>query len=337
MILRLLSFSLLIGLTGCWAGSENEVVVYTALDAGFSEPIFDDFTRETGIQVLSRFDTESTKTVGLVQRIISEQKHPTCDLFWNNEILHTLRLEKMGLLETFVPPHAQAYPETSRSSNGTWHGFAARARVLLVNTDLVSPDDWPDSIHDLVDPRWKGQVGIAKPLFGTTATHAAVLFSRWGDERAERFFLQLHENARIESGNKQVALAVARGELAFGLTDTDDAVIEIEHGHPVAIIFPDQGEGESGTLLIPNTLCLIKGSPHGEAARELLNYLLTPDVESRLATGRSAQFPLNPKVEAISRAAPAEPVDWMTVDWPASAEAWDSAAQFLRKLFIASE
>ncbi len=83
-------------LSGCWAAPEAEVVVYTALDREFSAPIFDDFTQKTGIVVQARYDTESTKTVGLVERIIRESGRPRCDLFWNNEILHTLRLERRG-------------------------------------------------------------------------------------------------------------------------------------------------------------------------------------------------------------------------------------------------
>ena len=108
-------------------------------DEDFSRPVFEQFTRQTGIRVLSKFDTESTKTVGLTQAIMAERDRPRCDLFWNNEIVNTLRLERAGLLDTYRPAVAEAFPAEFRSPAGTWHGFAARARVLVVNTDLVSP------------------------------------------------------------------------------------------------------------------------------------------------------------------------------------------------------
>ena len=73
-------------LTGCWAAGDNEVVVYAALDREFSEPILDRFTADTGISVRAVYDKESTKTVGLTNRILGERKKPQCDLFWNNEI-----------------------------------------------------------------------------------------------------------------------------------------------------------------------------------------------------------------------------------------------------------
>ena len=131
--------------------------------------------------MLPKFDVESTKTVGLAEAIVAEKDRPRCDVFWNNEILHTLRLKRLGLLEAYQPPIAEEYPAAYRDPQGYWHGFAARARVLIVNTKLVGKRDRPTSILDLADPKWRGRTAMAKPLFGTTATHAACLFAVWGD------------------------------------------------------------------------------------------------------------------------------------------------------------
>lgn len=333
-VLPLLTMTML---GGCWSDRGPTVVVYCALDGEFSEPILRSYAEATAVDVRANFDVESTKTVGLVNRIIQEKAKPRCDVLWNNEILHTLRLQRQGLLAPHVSPAADPYPPNYRCPDGYWHGFAARARVLIVNTDLVRPDHQPDSILDLVDPRWKGRVGVAKPLFGTTATHAAVLFAAWGETRAQEFFTQLKENAQILGGNKQVALSVARGDLAFGWTDTDDAIIEIEAGRPVSMIFPDQNPDGLGTLFIPNTVAIIQGGPHPESAHQLVDYLLSAEVEERLAAGPSAQFPINPEVNVGSRAAGTDPVRWMDVDFFAAADQWDTAAAWLRDTFAAAE
>ena len=322
---------------GCWSAAPSEVVVYTALDREFSEPIFQDFEEVSGVDVQPKFDVESTKTVGLANAIMQEQNRPRCDVFWNNEILHTLRLEKLGLLQPYKLPQAENFPANYRSPDGLWYGFAARARVLIVNKEkLAEIGDRPTSIHDLTDPNWKDQCGLALPLFGTTATHAAVLFAHWGEEEAKEFFEQVKENAQILAGNKQVALAVSSGQLAWGWTDTDDAIVEIEKGLPVEIVYPDQGEGEMGTLFIPNTLCVIKGAPNPEAAGRLLDYLLTPEVERRLAQGASAQFPLHADVEEQPRVY-TEPVRWMAVDFHAAADALDTASSWLREEIATAE
>lgn len=323
--------------TGCGERQPGEVVVYTALDREFSQPIFEDFTNATGVIVRPKYDTESTKTVQLTQAILAERERPRCDLFWNNEILNTLRLDREGLLRAYASPAAARFPKSDQSSAGTWYGFAARARVLIVNTNRIAEDRRPKSIRDLTDPQWYEQTAIAKPLFGTTATHAACLFAAWGDEPAKEFFQRVKRNARIMAGNKQVAQAVAAGQISFGLTDTDDAIIEVEKGMPVSIVYPDQGAGEIGTLFIPNAISLIKDSPHGEAAEKLLNYLLSPAVERRLADGPSAQIPLGKGVAASDRVKTPKQVRAMQVDFEVAAAKWDTASAFLTEEFAAAD
>jgi len=328
--------TILVSSAGCWTADDSEVFVYAALDQEFSEPILRDFEKHSGIKVKDKYDVESTKTVSPVSAIMREAQRPRCDVFWNNEILHTLRLQKMGLLDVYALPAADKFPANYRSSRNEWFGFAARARILVVNRDQVDAADRPQLLRDIADGKWQGRVGIAKPLFGTTATHAAVLFSHWGEERAKEFFLQVRDNCAVLSGNKQVALAVGRGQLAFGLTDTDDAIIEIEKGMPVDIIYPDQEEGGLGTLLIPNTLCRIRNSPNQTNAERLLDFLLTPQIEQRLAAGASAQFPLHQSVLQQPRVYQ-QGVRWMDVDFEAAADVWNTAARFLRETFAAVE
>jgi iron(III) transport system substrate-binding protein len=321
---------------GCWSANENSVAVYTALDAEFSESILEQFSRETGIEARPKFDVESTKTVGLANAIIAERARPRADVFWNNEIVNTLRLRDEGLLDVYLSPIGQQYPQAFRASDGTWHGFAARARVLIVNTRVVPEGERPTSIHDLANPKWRGKIGIAKPLFGTTATHAACLFAAWGEEKAKEYFRSLKANdVQILAGNKQVALSVTSGQLAFGLTDTDDAIIEKEKGEPVEIVYPDRQSDQLGTLFIPNTLSIIKGCPHPEQARKLVDYLLQPAVEAKLAEGESAQIPLNPQTQATVRVETPQTVKAMPVDFDAAVKMWERAASFIRDEFAA--
>ena len=317
---------------GCIPGNEREVVVYCALDKEFSEPILSQFESESGIKVLTKFDQESNKTVGLANEILQLADQQRCDLFWNNEILHTLRLKKAGLLDVYASPLAKHYPKSFVSKDSDWYGFAARARVFIINTDLLPEKGaYPTSVFDLADPRWKDRCCLAKPFFGTTATQAAVFYSQLGSEKADAFFEAVSMNAGMESGNKQVAIAVSRGRYAFGLTDTDDAIIEIEQGNPVSIVFPDQNEDQLGTLFIPNTLCITKG-PNRESARKLLDYLLRKSVEEQLAQGPSAQIPLNAQSQIKSRVEP-EQLRVMQVDFEAAAAAWENAKLKLSKIF----
>ena len=111
---------------GAGAAPRPQVVVYSAQDREFAEPVLKAYAKQTGVEVLPKFDVESTKTVGLANEIIAEKARPRCDLFWNNEILNTLRLKEQGLLAPFQPSHAGDLPETFKAKDGTWYGFAGR-------------------------------------------------------------------------------------------------------------------------------------------------------------------------------------------------------------------
>ena len=323
-------------LIGCGGNATGEapLIAYVALDREFSEPILKDYEAKSKRRVDAIFDVESTKSVGLAQRIIAERTAPRCDVYWNNEIINTLRLKERGLLEPIKPARGDEIPATFKAKDGTWFGFAARARILLVNTEIVAEKDRPNGIRDMLDPKWKGKFGMAKPLFGTTATHAACLFAIWGENKAKDYFKKMKENdVRIFSGNKGVAQAVGSGRIAFGLTDTDDALGEIDAGNPVAIVYPDRAPDQLGTLFIPNTLAVIKGRPHPEGAQKLVDFLLSPEVETALAKGPSAQIPLNPKVEVKLRVETPKTVHAMDVDFEAAAKVWDATADFLTQEF----
>jgi len=336
VLLSVLAAGLL--LAGC-SRNANRVVVYCALDPEFADVILDDFARSSGIEVVKRFDTEANKSVGLYEDLVAEAGRPRCDVHWNNEILATIRLQKQGILAPYASPAAKPFPGAFKAKDHTWTALAARARVLIVNTSKVKAAEMPSSLEDLTAPRWKGRVAMAKPLFGTTATHAACLFAAWGEADAKAFFEKLKANdVQIVPGNKQAAVGVGVGQFDIGMTDTDDAFAEIDQGRPVRIVFPDADAGPGrrrGTLFIPNTVALIKNCPNPEGGKKLIDYLLRPEVEAKLAKGKSRQVPLNPNVQVelppeMEAGRAAQKLD---VDFAEAAEVWDDSQRFLKDLF----
>jgi iron(III) transport system substrate-binding protein len=318
------------------APAESEVVVYVALDRQFSEPILDDFTARTGIQVQAVYDTESTKSVGLANRIRAEAARPRCDVYWNNEILNTLRLKRDGLLQPCRPANAAGYPVQFRDDAGHWFGFAARARILLVNTERVGSDEMPTSVADLAAAKWRGRTGLAKPLFGTTASQVACLFAQLGADRATELLRGIRDNEiQITGGNKSCAEMVGAGRLAFGLTDTDDALAEVDAGKPVKIVWPDAGADQMGVLLLPNTLALVKDCPHPAAGVQLIDYLLSPEVEARLAAGPSGQMPLHRDTQARARVGDWRDFHLMPVDFANAADVFPVAQRYIEGEFLA--
>lgn len=324
---------LLVLAVGCSRPAQR-VVLYCAQDREFAEAVLGDFTKATGLVVAPKYDTEATKSVGLAAELELDAKRPRCDVHWNNEILGTIRLQRAGVYERYESPAAEPYPSACKPADRTWTAFAARARVLIVNTNLVPEAERPKTLAELTEPKWRGRVAIAKPLFGTTATQAAALFDVLGPEKAKAFYRGLKTNGvHVVAGNKHSAEAVARGECAVGLTDTDDAMSLLEIGKPVAIVFPDR-DG-LGTLFIPNTLAVVKGCPNPAGAKKLVDYLLSAEVEAKLAASASRQIPLNPQVKVALPPGMETPatVKPMAVDWEKAADYWPESQRFLADEF----
>ena len=147
----------IVWLIGLWAmqwANAAEVVVYTSLDQVFSQPVLEDFERETGIAVRAVYDVEAAKTTGLVNRLIAETSRPQADVFWNSEVGRTLVLKAKGVLAPYPSPAAEGIPASFKDPEHNWTGFAARARVFIYNTQQLSAQEVPQSILDLAAPRF---------------------------------------------------------------------------------------------------------------------------------------------------------------------------------------
>ena len=276
---------------GCRPG-ERSVIVYVSVDQVHAEPILKAFEKESGIKMRAVYDVEAAKTTGLTTRLIAEKDHPRADVFWNSEFAQTLRLKEQGVLASFKPSSASELPDTFRDPAGLWFGIGGRARVFLVNRNLLKPQDYPTRLEDFLNPKYPpDRIGMALPLFGTSATHAAALYSVMGAGPAQSLFSSMKSRGiRIVDGNAVVRDMVAGGQWMFGLTDTDDALGAIERGAQVDVVTPDQ-DG-MGTLIIPGTVALIRGAPHPLEAGEFINYLLRAETERKLILAGFCQWSL---------------------------------------------
>lgn len=199
-----------IGLASSCRSSAREVVAYTSVDQPFAEPIFKLSEGSTGAREQAVFDTEETKSTGVVNRLTAERDHPQADVFWSGDPVRIFLMIKRDLVEPYLYPNAAAIPPGFRAADDTWTGFAARARILLVNKNWVPAGEMPRSIRDLANGRWRDQTAIANLLFGTTTMHVAALFAAWGEEQAKRFLDDLKASgARIARSNGEVKRRVA--------------------------------------------------------------------------------------------------------------------------------
>jgi iron(III) transport system substrate-binding protein len=303
------SVTLLFGASSCKkSASHEQVIIYAAQDQVYAEPILREFENSTGIKVKAVYDSEAVKTVGLANRLLAESSHPQCDVFWGNEEMRTRQLAAQNVF---------------RETNG-WAAFGYRSRRIVINTNLVTErrpparlDDVPPqqhavpeagaptSLHELTNEIWRGKVALAFPQFGTTATHFHALKQLWGEERWLAWCRALAANKPfIVDGNSVVVKQVGRGEAWIGLTDSDDIFAGQREGLPIAT-FPLTEE----SLLIPNTVAVIRNTPHPESAQRLFDYLQHRDVTDKLvqanalegATAAPATNTLKPEWKTLLR------------------------------------
>lgn len=328
-IIKVIIGAVFIIATGCKSNS-NEVTVYCTVDQVFSEPVLKDFERETGIKVKAVYDTEETKSTGVMNRLIAEKSNPRCDLFWSGDPLRNEVLHTKGITEPYQSEQTRLIPAYFKEKNKHWIGFSARARVLIYNTALIASDSLPGSALELTDSRFRGRFAIANPLFGTTTFHIAALFVKLGDEKAKQWMSDIKTNGVVvATSNGDVKKRVMNGELAFGFTDTDDAFEAKKESNEVDYIFLDQQENGIGTLIMPNALSLIKGSPHSENGEKLINYLLTRETEAKLAKS-CAQMPLIKGTEVPQNVPSLDNILPMKIDYKATSDKLETIQPWLK-------
>lgn len=297
---------------------ERSVTVYVSADRVFSEPVLQAFEKQTDVKVNAVYDTEETKSTGLANRLLAEKANPQADVFWSNEPVRTLVLKERGVLAPYQSPAAKDIPEMFKDPSGMWTGFSARVRVIAYNTKLVTEPDAPKSVLDLSDPKWKGQMAIADPRFGSTSFHVAALYVALGDEKADDFFRRLKANGvKIVASNSIVRDMVVRGEVKVGLTDTDDVNVALQSGAPIAMVMPDK-DG-MGVPVMPNLVSMIAGAQHPAQARQLIDYLISPEVEAALAKSEAVQIPLRPSVPGPPNLPRIDTFKPMTLDYAKAA------------------
>ena len=313
---------------GCFSAGRSEVVVYVSEDQVFSEPILKDFERETGIAVRAVFDTEEAKSTGVMNRLLAEERNPQSDVYWANEPIRAEALKLKGISAPYASPNAEGIPLAFRDPDHHWTGFSARARLLIVNTRVLQK---PSSVSAYLDPQFAGRAAIANPLFGTTTAHAAALFALWGEAKAKAFFDAMKANrVRVAASNGDSADLVAGGESDFALVDSDDAFNREKQGRPVMAVVPDQAPDQPGVLLLPNVALLLKGAPHAENGRKLIDYLLSKETERKLAFADCAQIPLHAGVETPPNVPRIERLKLMPIDVPLVARTMEAVQPYLK-------
>jgi len=270
------------------AKQEGSVVLYTALGGPFQEAPIKAFQQRYGIKV-EEFRGRASE-VRERARIEVATGRVAGDIYQGSDASFA-QLNALGLLDPVreVPAMTTLLPSIAKDGLGV--PIALYPYAILVNTRLVR-DDEIRSWKDLLEPKWAGKIlsddlrvyGSGLALFETTYT----AFGRAFHEGLAA------QKPSITRANREAEQRVARGEYAMFLPQMFPYALRLK-GLPVRLAIPDEG-----AVYALSELGQIKGAPHPNAARLLMNHFLSEEAQLNFANAG-----LRPVVAGIAEKADA--------------------------------
>ena len=308
------------GCSGSAGGSETSdsrsadtepLTLYNAQHEDLVRAMVDGFTKETGIEV----EIRSGDVFELAHQIVQEGPASPADVFLTeNSPAMALVDAEQGFAKVDEATLAQV-PSQFVPSTGNWVGFAARATVLVYNTDQLSEDELPASIMDLAEPRWKDKIGIAAGGADFQAIVSAVLALKGEDATAE-WLAGLKRNAKIYPKNSAVMKAVDSGEISAGVIYhyywyKDQAEGGANSSHTKLKFFGNQ---DPGAFVSVSGAGVLKVSDQQEEAQRLLRYLTGKEGQRILSDSTALEYSIASDVPANEALKPLDELDPPVVD-----------------------
>jgi iron(III) transport system substrate-binding protein len=214
-------------------------------------------------------------------RVRSEKANPQADVWFGGPNTIFARGARDGLLEPFRPSWAGAVPAESRQPRDLYFGLYRTPAVIVYNSAAVPAAEAPRDWDDLLEPRWKGKVLIRDPLASGTmrAIFGMILERSLGETgSADRGFDWLK---RLDAQTKEYVMnasilveKIARREGLVTVWDLPDVLLEMRRSKDLAYVFPG-----SGTPVIDDAVGLVRGGRHTREARELIEWLGSPEAQ----------------------------------------------------------
>ncbi|NNU91418.1 extracellular solute-binding protein [Anoxybacillus sp. CHMUD] len=270
----------------------GKLVVYSSRNENFVDPLLNKFKEETGVEVLALHGVEPLQ-------LIEEAGNVQADIFISNDVGALEYLRMKGILEGFDAKGAETIDAQFRAEDNAWIALSVRARGFIYNKDLISEEEMPKTMEELMDLKWAGQFAITRGGNGSMIANVSALRHEWGDEKTSQWVTAIKKNAgAIMQGHGDIRRAVGAGEFKFGLVNNYYYHQQLEEptDNNVGFIYPDQGEGEMGVILNAAGVGLVKGGPNSANAKAFIEWLLKE--ENQLAfVGESLELPINPKLD----------------------------------------
>lgn len=287
--------SFLVSLLVISSAHAEQVVVYSARIEQLIKPMFDAFTKDTGVQVKYTTDNEGA----LLARLKAEGKNTPADLLittdagnlWEAARAELLRPVDSEILKKNIPPHL-------RDPQNRWFGLSVRARTLVYNTRNVNIDDL-STYEDLANPEWKGRLCLRTSKKVYNQSLVAMMIAEHGEAETEKIVRGWVANLATDpvSDDTRAMEFVAAGRCDVTLVNSYyyGRLMKKTPELPLAIFWPNQNN--SGVHVNISGAGITKFSRNPQAATKLLEYLSSEKAQNLFADV-NMEFPANPEVKS---------------------------------------
>lgn len=277
------------------AHAQGEVNVYTTREPKLIQPLFDLFTKETGIKVNSIFIEK-----GMAERVAAEGANSPADMLMSVDIGNVLDSVARGVTQSVQSEALNAaVPANLRDKDGHWFALSLRARLFYVSKDRVK--DTALTYADIADPKWKGKVCIRSGQHPYNTALIAAYIHHYGEEKAEAWLKGIKANLarRPAGGDREVARDILGGICDIGVGNSYYVGLmrgrqneeQNKWGAAINVILPTFPGG--GTHVNISGASVAKNAPNKANAVKLLEFLVSPEAQAAYAKV-NYEYPVRP-------------------------------------------
>ncbi len=270
------------------ASTQNpgKLVVYSGRSESLVGPIIEQFADATGIDVSVKYGSTSE----IAATILEEGANTPADIFFAQDPGGLAAVEPM--FTTLPNDVLNLVPANFRSPDGKWIGLSGRARVIVYNTDRVSPDDLPSDLRGFTDPEWEGRIGWP-PTNGSFQAMVTAMRVIWGEDET-RAWLEgiLANNPQIYPKNTPTVAGAGAGEIDVGFVNHYYLYRFLaEEGEGFAARNAHLSGGGPGAIILVAGAGVLDDSANSENAIKFIEFMLSPVAQQYFA-GSTYEYPL---------------------------------------------
>jgi len=297
-------------LEGVRDGDQGTLVVYSGRSESLVAPIIEQFEEETGIEVSVKYG----KSGEIAATLLEEGDHSPADVFFAQDPAGLGEVANASMFKSLPTTITEKVPVWARSSEGEWVGISGRARVVVYNTDNLTPNQIPASMEDFTKPEWKGRIGWA-PTNGSFQAMVTAMRVAWGDEKTREWLLGIHANEpKVYPNNTPTVSAAEAGEVDVGFVNHYYLYRFLaEEGEEFGARNYHVTDGGPGGIILVAGGGILKSSTNEENAERFFNFMLS-DVAQQYFAGQTYEYPLIEGIETNSLLTPLDELNNPNID-----------------------